>query len=243
MPGMPGKGTVLTTADWLENPTPTPVAPKDNKHNHYDLTTFFHWDLAQGKVTDWNGAVNFFASEDLITGLLDGLTEEVGEAAPVVMYQIGRQWGTFDGHAFDQWFTAEFQRSVRQSNLLFLLETWWWPFTAQGWGRWEVDLSLQKQNILLVNIFDSAIARTLGVVGKPVCHLYAGLFAGFLSHLVQRTLECAEIQCYSMGATYCRFVVGKAPVIQQVNQWVSQGLSVRDIEQKLAGGQAVWATT
>jgi predicted hydrocarbon binding protein len=171
------------------------------------------------------------------------LTEEVGEAAPVVLYQIGRQWGMFDGQAFEQWFTAEFQRPVRQTNLLFLLETWWWPFTAQGWGRWEVDLSLQRQNFLLVNIFDSAIARTLGVVGKPVCHLYAGLFAGFLSHLVQRSLECAEIQCYAMGATYCRFVVGKAPAIQQVHQWVSQGLGVREIEQKLAGGQAVWATT
>ena len=237
---MPEKGTILTTGDWWEQVTPTPAAPK---HNHYDLTTFFRWDLAQGRVTDWNGAVNFFASEDLITGLLDGLTEEVGEAAPVVLYQIGRQWGMFDGQAFEQWFTAEFQRPVRQTNLLFLLETWWWPFTAQGWGRWEVDLSLQRQNFLLVNIFDSVIARTLGVVGKPVCHLYAGLFAGFLSHLVQRSLECAEIQCYAMGATYCRFVVGKAPAIQQVHQWVSQGLGVREIEQKLAGGQAVWATT
>jgi predicted hydrocarbon binding protein len=240
MPKMSEQGASLTTDTWWESAPPTPVV---EKHNHYDLNTFFRWHLDQGKVTDWNGAVNFFASEDLITGLLDGLTEEVGEAAPVVLYQIGRQWGTLDGQAFDRWFTAEFQRPVRQTNLLFLLETWWWPFTAQGWGRWEIDLSLQKQNFLLLNIFDSAIARTLGVVGKPVCHLYAGLFAGFLSHLVKKPLACAEIQCFAMGATYCRFVVGKAPAIQEVNAWVGQGLGVREIEQKLAGGTVPCAQT
>ncbi|MEN9235919.1 MAG: V4R domain-containing protein [Gloeomargarita sp. GMQP_bins_25] len=212
------------------------------RHNHYDLNSFFRWDLARGTVTDWNGAVNFFASEDLITAFMDGLAEEVGDAAPVVLYQMGRQWGELDGQAFAGWFSEEFQRPLRQTNLLFLLETWWWPFTAQGWGRWEIDLSLQKQGFLLLNIFDSAIARTLGVVGKPVCHLYAGLFAGFLSYLVQQTLECAEIQCYSLGATYCRFVVGKAAAIQPVYGWVNQGLGVRDIEKRLAGGQAVCTT-
>lgn len=212
------------------------------RHNHYDLNSFFRWDLARGTVTDWNGAVNFFASEDLITAFMDGLAEEVGDAAPVVLYQMGRQWGELDGQAFAGWFSEEFQRPLRQTNLLFLLETWWWPFTAQGWGRWEIDLSLQKQGFLLLNIFDSAIARTLGVVGKPVCHLYAGLFAGFLSYLVQQALECAEIQCYSLGATYCRFVVGKAAAIQPVYGWVNQGLGVRDIEKRLAGGQAVCTT-
>ncbi|MEN9248220.1 MAG: V4R domain-containing protein [Gloeomargarita sp. GMQP_bins_69] len=212
------------------------------RHKHYDLNSFFRWDLARGTVTDWNGAVNFFASEDLITAFMDGLAEEVGDAAPVVLYQMGRQWGELDGQAFAGWFSEEFQRPLRQTNLLFLLETWWWPFTAQGWGRWEIDLSLQKQGFLLLNIFDSAIARTLGVVGKPVCHLYAGLFAGFLSYLVQQTLECAEIQCYSLGATYCRFVVGKAAAIQPVYGWVNQGLGVRDIEKRLAGGQAVCTT-
>ncbi|MEN9218584.1 MAG: V4R domain-containing protein [Gloeomargarita sp. DG_2_bins_126] len=240
MPKLSGKGASLTTENLWEPPSPTPAVMK---HNHYDLTTFFRWDLSQGTVTDWNGAMNFFASEDLITGLLDGLTEEVGEAAPVVLYQIGQQWGTLDGQAFEQWFTQEFQRPLRQTNLLFLLETWWWPLTAQGWGRWEIDMSLQKQGFLLLNIFDSAVARTLGVVGKPVCHLYSGLFAGFLSYLVKQKLECAEIQCYAMGATYCRFVVGKPSAIQQVNTWMSQGLSVREIEQKLVGGQVPCPTT
>lgn len=65
-------------------------------------------------------------------------------------------------------------------NLLYVLEAWWWPFTTQGWGNWDVDLSEQKNGFMFVNIFDSAVARTLGDVGKPVCHIYAGLMAGFL---------------------------------------------------------------
>lgn len=205
-------------------------------HNHYRFQDFFSFDPSMGTVTDWNQMRNIFTSEDFIIGLVEGLEEEVGSASSVIMYTIGKEWGVKDAIFFQQWYEAEFGQSIRQSNLMFLLETWWWPFTAQGWGRWEVDMSDRKHGCIFINLFDSAVARTLGDVGKPVCHIYAGLFAGFFSNLVKKSLSCIELQCYSMGETYCKFLLGNPDRIDAAGFWLNEGATARDIQRKLQDG-------
>ena len=144
------------------------------KHNHYGFRDFFRFDPERGTILDWNGVQNFLTSEDFIIGLVEGLEEEVGDASAAIMYTVGCEWGKQDSLVFEKWFEEEFDRNIRQVNLMFLLETWWWPYTTQGWGRWEVDMGDRKQGFIFINLFDSAVARTLGDVGKPVCYLYAG---------------------------------------------------------------------
>lgn len=207
------------------------------KHNHYSFENYFQFQSDTGIVTDWNEQRHLFASEDFIIGLIEGLEEEVGSASTVVMYNIGCEWGSRDAKFFQQWFEQEYGKSIREVNSLFMLEAWWWPFTAQGWGNWEVDMSDHKNGFMFVNIFDSAVARTLGDVGKPVCHLYAGLFAGFFSDLVRKTLSCIEIQCYSMGETYCKFLLGTKDRIDAVAFWQNEGATARDIEKRLRNGE------
>jgi predicted hydrocarbon binding protein len=207
------------------------------KHNHYSFRDFFQFHPEVGSVMDWNGGRSVFASEDFIIGLLQGLEEEVGTASAAIMYAIGLEWGQQDSQVFAAWFAHEFGISARQANLRFLLETWWWPFTAQGWGRWEVDLSDRKQGFLFIDVFDSAVARTLGNVGKPVCHIYAGLFAGFFTAMLRKPLSCIEIQCYSMGETYCKFLMGGQDRIDAAAFWMHEGATAQDIEQRLRSGK------
>lgn len=206
------------------------------KHNHYGFRDFFQFNADNGTITDWNRCQNVLTSEDFIIGLLEGLEEEVGESSAAIMYTIGCQWGQKDAFFFEKWFTQEFDRGIRQANLLFLLETWWWPFTSQGWGRWEIDLDDRKQGFMFINLFDSAVARTLGDVGKPVCYLYAGLFAGFFTEMVKKQLSCIEIQCYSMGETYCKFLLGGQDRIDAAAFWMNEGATARDIEKRLRTG-------
>ncbi len=218
-------------------PLERPTSHNPKKHNHYSFKDFFQFNADQGSVTDWNGGRNLLSSEDFIIGLLEGLEEEVGDASAAIMYTIGCEWGRNDAEFFEIWFEREFGRNMRQTNLLFLLETWWWPFTSQGWGRWEVDISDRKQGFMFISLFDSAVARTLGDVGKPVCHLYAGLFSGFFTSLVRKQLSCIEIQCYSMGETYCKFLLGRQDRIDAVAFWQNEGATARDIEKRLRGGE------
>jgi len=215
-----------------------PLKHKYPKRNaHYSFTDYFHFESDRGIVTDWNESRNMFASEDFIIGLIEGLEEEVGSASGVVMYNIGYQWGMRDAKFFQQWFEQEYKKSIREVNSVFMLEAWWWPFTAQGWGNWEVDMSEHKNGFMFVNIFDSAVARTLGDVGKPVCHIYAGLFAGFFSDIVKKSLSCIEIQCYSMGETYCKFLLSSQDRVDAANFWHNEGATAKDIEKRLRGGE------
>ncbi|AIE74150.1 MULTISPECIES: V4R domain-containing protein [unclassified Synechocystis] len=210
-----------------------------NKHHHYQVEDFFCFQMNSGSIVDWNNCRNVLTSEDFIVGLIDGLQEEVGNASSVVMYNIGKEWGHYDAEFFNKWFLSEFgyTSSLSELNLNYVLEGWWWPFTAQGWGNWAIDLSEQKNGFLFVDIFDSAVARTLGDVGKPVCHIYAGLLAGFFSRLVNKSLNCIEIQCYAMGETYCKFLIGKQDRIDAATFWQNEGANANDIATKLVKGE------
>jgi len=207
------------------------------KHNHYGFDEFFRFDPERGTLVDWNGSQNFLTSEDFILGLIEGLEEEVGDASAAVMYTVGCEWGKRDSFVFEKWFEKEYGRSMRQVNLMFLLETWWWPYVSQGWGRWEVDLSDRQQGFMFINLFDSAMARTLGDVGKPACHIYAGLFAGFFTELVKKQLSCIEIQCYSMGENYCKFLIGGQDRINAASFWLNEGATAKDIATRLRRGE------
>ena len=207
------------------------------KHNHYGFDEFFRFNPEQGTLVDWNGSQNFLTSEDFILGLIEGLEEEVGDASAAVMYTVGCEWGKRDSLVFEKWFEKEYGRSMRQVNLMFLLETWWWPYVSQGWGRWEVDLSDRQQGFMFINLFDSAMARTLGDVGKPACHIYAGLFAGFFTELVKKQLSCIEIQCYSMGENYCKFLIGGQDRINAASFWLNEGATAKDIAARLRKGE------
>lgn len=220
----------------LDHQTPAKIRnPK--KHSHYSFKDFFQFEADKGTIVDWNDAQNILATEDFIIGLVEGLEEEVGEASAAIMYTIGCEWGQKDAFFFEKWFEKEFDRPVRQASLMFLLETWWWPFTAQGWGRWEVDMSDRRQGFMFINLFDSALARTLGDIGKPVCHLYAGLFSGFFTEMVKKQLGCIEIQCYSMGETYCKFLLGGQERIDAASFWLNEGATAKDIEKRLRSGE------
>jgi uncharacterized protein len=208
-------------------------------HHHYAREDFFCFHNDTGLITDWNDSRSLLVSEDFVIGLIEGLEEEVGSASAVVMYNIGEEWGKQDAAFFQNWFLKEYKydQPLNQIRLPYVLEAWWWPFTAQGWGNWEVDMSEQKNGFMFINIFDSVVARTLGDVGKPVCYLYAGMFAGFFTGLVKKPLSCIEIQCYAMGETYCKFLLGKQDRIDAATFWQNEGATARDIEKRLRHGE------
>lgn len=213
------------------SPAPTPTPPF-TRGCHYSRYNFFKFDQTKGTIFDWHSQQNLLTTEDFIVGLQKGLEHEVGEASGWLMYLIGKEWGIEDANAFQVWFKKYYNSTFRKANLRFALETWWWPLTAQGWGKWSVDLDSIKEGFLFIDLYDSAVAKTLGDVGKPVCFLYAGLFAGFFSVAFERGLSSTEIQCYSMGNTFCRFLLGSEKRVKAAEFWLSSGATAKEIEQR-----------
>jgi uncharacterized protein len=214
-------------AQILPDLTTKPSSTRDTCH--YSRAQFYNFDMQQGKIADYNHQRNILVGEDFIISLLKGLEHEVGEAAGWLMYEIGLDWGKQDALLFQSWFKELHGLTLETSNLAFALETWWWPYTAQGWGTWSPNLSSQDSGFIYVDLYDSAVAKTLGYMGKPVCHLYSGLLAGFFSVAFSQKLCSTEIQCYAMGNDFCRFLVGSEDRIQAAEFWISSGAGASEI--------------
>ncbi|HJK98249.1 MAG TPA: V4R domain-containing protein [Polyangiaceae bacterium LLY-WYZ-14_1] len=204
------------------------------KVNYFHHKDFFKYDQDSGVILTRNAQRAFHVSEDFIVGLQTGLEQEVGDASAVVMYKCGYQWGLADMKVFEATMYRDFSRDVRDMNIQFVMEEWWWPLQAMGWGSWEIDFNTKRdQGLVIINLYDSAVARSLGEVGKPVCYVYAGLFAGALTHLARRSLSGIEIQCYAMGSTYCRFLIGSEKRINAVEFWLEEGATASDVISRL----------
>jgi uncharacterized protein len=204
---------------------------------HYSRAKFFNFDIEQGKIEDYHRQRNLLVGEDFIVSLLKGLEHEVGDAAGWLCYQIGYDWGKQDAVLFESWFKEFHNLTIETTNLAFALETWWWPFTAQGWGKWSPNLSGRESGFFYIDLYDSAVAKSLGYVGKPVCHLYSGLLAGFFSVAFKQSLCSTEIQCYAMGNDFCRFLVGSEDRIQAAEFWITTGANATEIAERFEAGE------
>ena len=211
-----------------------PPVPMPSTRNtcHYSRSQFFDFDMTQGRIQDYHRQRNLLVGEDFIVSLLKGLEHEVGEAAGWLLYQIGVEWGKQDAAIFQSWFKELYSSTIETSNLAFAMETWWWPYTAQGWGTWSPNLSSRQSGFFYVDLFDSAVAKSLGYMGKPVCHLYAGLLAGFFSVAFSENLCSTEIQCYAMGNDFCRFLIGSEQRIKAAEFWIASGAKANEIAER-----------
>lgn len=202
------------------------------QHNHYDASKFWKR-LSGGQLQNYYQQRMMLVPEDFIVGFQVALEAEVGEAAAEIMYHCGYAWGKADMASFEPRFAAEFGRPMAEAHSNMVLETWWWPLQASGWGSWAYDLSQIKEGLLFVDLFDSAVAKSVGNIGKVVCHYYAGMFAAVFSAIARSELSGLEIQCYSMGEDYCKFLIGASKRINAAQFWVREGATAKEIIARL----------
>ncbi|NJM54106.1 MAG: 4-vinyl reductase [Blastocatellia bacterium] len=210
------------------------VGAQPIKHNVYNRDDFFKFAVREGTIHTRNGLRTFLASEDFVVGLQQGLETEVGDASAMILYKCGFKWGLQDMKFFVPMIESEFGQKLNEMNAAFFLEQWWWQLQAEGWGAWKVDTSQRKQGMIFIDLYDSAIAKSLERVGKPVCHVYAGLFAGVFTYLTKYDLSGIEVQCYAMGEDFCKFIVGAEKRINAAEFWHKEGASAAEIIEKLS---------
>lgn len=75
-----------------------------------------------------------------------------------------------------------------------------------GWGHLEFEVKSQPLRVFLTN---SQEAAWLGPSQRPVCHLYAGIVAGYTSAISGEELRACEVECRAMGAERCVFEIDR----------------------------------
>ena len=205
-------------------------------HNYYVPEEFVKRDPQTGSLHLRDGQRAIYASEDFVVGLHSGLHEEVGDAANTIMYKCGFEWGLQDMKRFAERMRHEFgggKTEIWDMNPMFVMESWWWPLTVEGWGSWTLDFGFKEQGMTFVTIRNSAVARSMEQVGKPVCHMYAGMFAGVFSYFQKTERNAIEVQCYSMGNDCCKFLVGGEDRVNAAEFWRREGANADEILAKL----------
>jgi uncharacterized protein len=179
-------------------------------------------------------------SDDFLAALDQSLEHEMADAVERLLVETGRRWGVADMQAFLARAPQLLGAPPESVHIGALLQTWWWPRTTGGWGAASFDFRRAAQRLLVVELRNSAEARasrerprTEGSSPRPVCHLYAGYFAGGLGTLAKRDLACIELQCHAAGAESCQFLLSTAAHIQQARQWRDSGESAVAVVRKL----------
>ncbi len=203
------------------------------KHNYYTSDQFYQAQLEKGILRNVYGQRVLRVTEDFVTGMLAGLEDEVGDRAGMVMYNAGYAWGMEDMRNFVKRSQGEFEVEFAKMGVGMMLETWWWPLTIEGWGTWQYDFREAKRDMLYVELYESAVAKTLGDIGAVVCYFYAGMFAAVFSTLARKSYACVEIQCYAMGADHCKFLISHSERVDAAAFWRSKGATTKDIMKKV----------
>jgi predicted hydrocarbon binding protein len=207
---------------------------QSSKHNHYHDDEFYRPNRQDGTLQNCYGQRMIRVSEDFMVAMLGALEDEAGQnGAREIMYKCGYQWGMQDMRSFLPRIQAEFEADLEQMRVDFLLETWWWPLTIEGWGTWRYDFREKDRGIIFVDLWESAVAQSLGDIGAVVCYFYAGLLAAAFSVLARQALGCVEIQCYATGADHCRFLVSDYKRVDAASFWRNEGATAKDIMKKL----------
>ncbi len=192
-------------------------------------------DRAAGIRHDAHGRRTAVLPLESVHALHVALLEQFGDNAPDLLYRTGYEWALQEmpllnrqlrdasGKGGDLW----------QMDAKFVLESWWLPLAEAGWGSSTFDGSSRSRGIIFVELQHSVVTPAFTGSDQPVCHLYAGLYAGALSFFERAERHATEIQCAASGAATCLFALGPGADIDAAETWRQQGVLAAEIIRRL----------
>jgi predicted hydrocarbon binding protein len=190
----------------------------------------------QGSLRRANGSRLAVVPSDFLLALHVHLIERFAESSQDVLYRSGYEQGLEDMVRLNRELREQYggpNTDLWQMDAKFILNSWWEPLAQAGWGRCAFDLTALSRGIAFVELESSPIAQALGATEHPICHFFAGLFAGALSIFERAERHATEIECRAAGGSLCRFVVAAGGDVDSAEGWRQQGVSAAEIIRRL----------
>jgi predicted hydrocarbon binding protein len=178
----------------------------------------------------------------LLEALYSGLRYETGQAARVILYNCGRDWGEEFFHRFEDELSSYHNQPLRELPMGILLDALSDLWATHGWGCLELDFSAGDQGLVQATVRNSGFALAArasfspeesSTPRDPAGHLEAGVLASLFSALSGRDLLCVQTTCEPLGADLNRFLIGTAQRLHNCEEWVRKGLSHDEILDRL----------
>lgn len=170
-------------------------------------------------------------SRSALATLRAALVRDAGPAAAACLQEAGyaggetvfasftdwlREWANTDPDALD---VESFQTYASEY------------FRAAGWG--SITISPLNDAVAAVDSADWGEADPAAELDQPGCHLTTGMFADFFGRVSDVPLAVLEVECRSMGAPRCRFLLGSSDVLTYVFQVMEEGAGYEEAVEKL----------
>ncbi|MBC7788391.1 MAG: hypothetical protein H7Z74_00485 [Anaerolineae bacterium] len=95
-------------------------------------------------------------------------------------------------------------------------------FRDAGWGSFT--LGSIGSAVATVDSEDWGEADSTSDLHQPACFLTTGMLAGFFGQLAESPLAVLEVECRSMGAPRCRFLLGASEVVGHIYEGIERGM-------------------
>ena len=174
-----------------------------------------HFDLAG------SGLVGL--TRDALTTLRSVLFRDAGANAAAYLQEAGYAGGSALHDAFGAWCASRGYSAPEQMTASEFEERAAEFFGALGWGA--VTVGTLHDSVVTLDSPDWAEADPASAMQYPGCYLSSGLLADFFGRVAGAQLTVMEVECRSMGAERCRFLVGSAETMQHVYDGMTQGVA------------------
>ncbi len=209
--------------------------PPNSVHSTFQQASF-QSDPARGTLRRANGARLAVIPANFLLALHLHLFERFAENTQDVLYRSGYDQGLQDMGRLNQELRSQYASAsfdFWQMDAKFILDSWWAPLAQAGWGRCTFDLTALARGVAFVEMENNPIAEALGSAEHPICHFFAGLFAGGLSFFERTENHATEIECRAANGERCRFIVAGGGAVDSAEGWRQQGVSAAEIMRRL----------
>lgn len=160
-------------------------------------------------------------TRDSLLALRTAMFRDLGTNAAALLQEAGYSGGQAMFDAFGAWLAArgiESPESVPAAEFGARATEF---FREAGWGSVELGA---LESVATIDSVDWAESHPSYPLEFPGCYYTSGVMADLLSRLAGEPLAVMEVECRSMGAGRCRFLVGSGETIQRVYDEMGQGI-------------------
>jgi predicted hydrocarbon binding protein len=160
-------------------------------------------------------------TRDSLLALRSALFRDVGPNAAAVLQEAGYAGGPALYGAFTRWLEAHglgAPESLAATEFGLRAGEF---FREIGWGAFELG-SLDA--VATVDAPEWAESDPAFPLEFPGCYYTAGVLADFFGRLADSPVAVMEVECRSMGAPRCRWLVGSGDTMQHIYDQMGQGV-------------------
>jgi uncharacterized protein len=158
-----------------------------------------------------------------LAALRSALIRDAGPAAASYLQEAGYAGGEALFESFRTWAATRTDVQPEELDVEEFERLATEYFRDAGWGSLQVG-SL-NDTVATLDSEDWGEADPNSGLDYPACHLTTGMFADFFGRIADAPLAVLEVECRSMGAPRCRFLVGNAAVMEHVYEEMGRGVA------------------